>query len=130
MVRISDARMSGTSFGTVVLHVAPESAVGGPLAAVRTGDVIELDTAGRRIELLVPQEEIAAQTCAISAAGLRNTSAATESCSWSTSRKPISAAISIFCALTRQHHNRMIKIRQNRLPNRDAGRPSCDTAFT
>ena len=59
MVRVSDARMSGTSFGTVVLHVAPESNVGGPLAAVRTGDLIELDTAGRRIELLVPAEEIA-----------------------------------------------------------------------
>ena len=43
MVRISDARMSGTSFGTVVLHVAPKSAVGGPLAVVRTGDEIELD---------------------------------------------------------------------------------------
>ena len=58
MVRISDARMSGTSFGTVVLHVAPESAVGGPLGLVRTGDMIELDTAGRRIELLVDQEEL------------------------------------------------------------------------
>ena len=45
MVRISDARMSGTSFGTVVLHVAPESAVGGPLAVVRTGDEIVLDVA-------------------------------------------------------------------------------------
>jgi dihydroxy-acid dehydratase len=59
MVRISDARMSGTSFGTVVLHVAPESAIGGPLAAVRTGDEIALDVAGRRIDLLVPAEEIA-----------------------------------------------------------------------
>jgi dihydroxy-acid dehydratase len=58
MVRISDARMSGTSFGTVVLHVAPESAIGGPLAAVRTGDDIALDVAGRRIRLLVPAEEI------------------------------------------------------------------------
>jgi L-arabonate dehydrase len=58
MVRISDARMSGTSFGTVVLHVAPESNVGGPLAAVRTGDRIELDTAGRRVELLAPADEI------------------------------------------------------------------------
>ncbi len=59
MVRISDARMSGTSFGTVVLHVAPESAVGGPLNAVRTGDEIELDVAGRRLELLAPADEIA-----------------------------------------------------------------------
>jgi L-arabonate dehydrase len=58
MVRISDARMSGTSFGTVVLHVAPESGVGGPLGAVRTGDEIELDVAGRRLELRVRAEEI------------------------------------------------------------------------
>jgi dihydroxy-acid dehydratase len=58
LVRISDARMSGTSFGTVVLHVCPESAVGGPLAAVQTGDEIELDAAGRRLHLHVPEEEI------------------------------------------------------------------------
>ena len=59
VVRISDARMSGTSFGTVVLHVAPEAAVGGPLNAVRTGDEIELDVAARRLELHVPATEIA-----------------------------------------------------------------------
>jgi len=59
MVRISDARMSGTSFGTVVLHVAPESAVGGPLALVHTGDMIELDTTGRRVSLLVTEHELA-----------------------------------------------------------------------
>ena len=53
MVRISDARMSGTAFGTIVLHVAPEAAVGGPLALVKTGDRIRLDVAGRRLELLV-----------------------------------------------------------------------------
>jgi len=58
MVRISDARMSGTSFGTVVLHVAPESAVGGPLSAVQTGDEIELDVPARRIESRVPAAEI------------------------------------------------------------------------
>jgi L-arabonate dehydrase len=58
MVRISDARMSGTSFGTVVLHTAPESALGGPLAVVRTGDEIQLDVAGRQIELCVPAQEI------------------------------------------------------------------------
>jgi len=58
IVRISDARMSGTSFGTVVLHVAPESAVGGPLQAVRTGDEIELDVSRRRLELHVPADEI------------------------------------------------------------------------
>jgi dihydroxy-acid dehydratase len=59
MVRISDARMSGTSYGTVVLHVAPESAVGGPLAAVRTGDNVRLDVPARRLDLLVPADEIA-----------------------------------------------------------------------
>jgi dihydroxy-acid dehydratase len=58
MVRISDARMSGTSFGTVVLHVAPESGIGGPLAAVETGDEIELDVAGRKVNLCIAQEEI------------------------------------------------------------------------
>jgi dihydroxy-acid dehydratase len=59
MLRISDARMSGTAFGTVVLHVAPESAAGGPLALVRDGDEIELDLAGRRLQLHVDDEELA-----------------------------------------------------------------------
>lgn len=59
MVRISDARMSGTAFGTIVLHVAPESAVGGPLALVRTGDEIELDVPNRRLHLHVLEEELA-----------------------------------------------------------------------
>jgi dihydroxy-acid dehydratase len=59
MVRISDARMSGTAYGTVVLHVCPEAAVGGPLALVREGDFIELDVAGRRLHLDVSEEELA-----------------------------------------------------------------------
>jgi dihydroxy-acid dehydratase len=59
MVRISDARMSGTAFGTVVLHVAPEAAVGGPLAAVKNGDRIRLSVKGKRIDLLVDPTEIA-----------------------------------------------------------------------
>ncbi len=58
MVRISDARMSGTSYGACVLHVAPESFVGGPLALVRDGDLIELDVAGRRLELKVSEDEL------------------------------------------------------------------------
>jgi L-arabonate dehydrase len=58
MVRISDARMSGTSYGTVVLHIAPESALGGPLAIVQNGDMIRLDTANRKLDLLVSDEEI------------------------------------------------------------------------
>ncbi|MDH5412230.1 MAG: dihydroxy-acid dehydratase, partial [Alphaproteobacteria bacterium] len=59
MVRISDARMSGTAYGTVVLHIAPEAAAGGPLALVRDGDMIELDVAGRRLHLDVSDEELA-----------------------------------------------------------------------
>jgi len=59
MVRISDARMSGTSYGACVLHVAPESFVGGPLALVRDGDMIELDIPGRRLALDVDEAELA-----------------------------------------------------------------------
>jgi dihydroxy-acid dehydratase len=58
MVRISDARMSGTAFGTIVLHITPESAAGGPLALIRTGDQIKLDVANRRIDLLVDEAEL------------------------------------------------------------------------
>ena len=58
MVRISDARMSGTSYGACVLHVAPESFIGGPLALVKTGDLIELDVPGRRLDLKVSAEEL------------------------------------------------------------------------
>ena len=58
MVRLSDARMSGTAFGTIVLHITPESAVGGPLALVETGDMIRLDVEARRIDLLVDDGEM------------------------------------------------------------------------
>jgi len=61
MVRISDARMSGTAFGSIVLHITPESAVGGPLALVKDGDRIRLDVANRRLELLVPDAELEAR---------------------------------------------------------------------
>ena len=61
MVRVSDARMSGTAFGTVILHAAPEAAVGGPLALVRDGDVIAVDVPGRRLAVRVPEEELAAR---------------------------------------------------------------------
>lgn len=71
MVRISDARMSGTAFGTIVLHITPESAVGGPLALVQSGDRIRLDTAGRRIELLVAEEELARRRQALPDTPLR-----------------------------------------------------------
>ena len=59
MVRVSDARMSGTAYGTVVLHTAPEAAAGGPLALVQDGDMITLDVAGRRLHLDVSNEELA-----------------------------------------------------------------------
>ena len=64
MVRISDARMSGTSYGTVVLHVAPESAIGGPLALVRDGDEIELDVPRRSLTLKVGDDELARRRAA------------------------------------------------------------------
>lgn len=59
LVRISDGRMSGTGFGTVVLHVSPEAAVGGPLALVQNGDIIHLDVSSRKLELAVTPEELA-----------------------------------------------------------------------
>jgi dihydroxy-acid dehydratase len=61
IVRISDARMSGTAYGTCVLHVSPESHIGGPLALVEEGDLISLDAESRRLDLLVPESEIAAR---------------------------------------------------------------------
>jgi dihydroxy-acid dehydratase len=64
MIRISDARMSGTAYGTVVLHTAPEAAAGGPLALVENGDVIELDVAKRRLHLHVPDAELARRRAA------------------------------------------------------------------
>ncbi len=64
MIRISDARMSGTAYGTVVLHVAPEATVGGPLALVKNGDMITLDVAARSLHLHVSDEELAARRAA------------------------------------------------------------------
>ena len=64
MVRISDARMSGTSFGACVLHVAPESFIGGPLALLKTGDMVELDIPARSLNMLVSEDELAARRAA------------------------------------------------------------------
>jgi dihydroxy-acid dehydratase len=64
MVRISDARMSGTAFGTIVLHITPEAAIGGPLSLVRTGDRIALDVPARKIELLVDDATLQARRTA------------------------------------------------------------------
>jgi dihydroxyacid dehydratase/phosphogluconate dehydratase len=64
MLRISDARMSGTSYGACILHVAPESFVGGPLALVKTGDEIEVDVAARRIHLDISDAELSRRKAA------------------------------------------------------------------
>ncbi len=68
MVRISDARMSGTSYGACVLHVAPESFIGGPLALVQDGDIIELDVPGRRLSMRVSDEELGAPAISVETA--------------------------------------------------------------
>jgi dihydroxy-acid dehydratase len=68
MVRISDARMSGTAFGTIVLHITPESAVGGPLALVRNGDLIRLDVGNRSIDLMVDATELERRRAALAPA--------------------------------------------------------------
>jgi dihydroxy-acid dehydratase len=64
MLRISDARMSGTHYGTCVLHVSPESAAGGPLALLRNGDVVELDVERRRLDVLLADDELARRRAA------------------------------------------------------------------
>ncbi len=64
MLRLSDARMSGTSYGACILHVSPEAAVGGPLALVQTGDIIAVDVEARRLDLDVPEEELARRRAA------------------------------------------------------------------
>ena len=64
MVRLSDARMSGTSYGACILHVAPESFVGGPLALVQTGDIISVDVPNRRLDMVVSDEVLAERKAA------------------------------------------------------------------
>ena len=94
MLRMSDARMSGTSYGACVLHVAPESFVGGPLALVKTGDEIEVDVAARSIHLHVGEEELNRRRAAWRRRS-RFTRAAMARCFHSISARPTKAAISI-----------------------------------
>ena len=94
MVRISDARMSGTAFGTVILHVTPEAAAGGPLAIVRTGDRIRLDVPARRLELLVGADELAARLVARDCPAERARRAATHGSSTATCCRPTRASTS------------------------------------
>jgi dihydroxy-acid dehydratase len=78
MVRISDARMSGTAFGTIALHLVPEAAAGGPLALVRNGDTISLDVAARRLDLRVDDAELERRRLALAGAGSPGAAAAPE----------------------------------------------------
>jgi dihydroxy-acid dehydratase len=64
MVRISDARMSGTSYGTCILHVSPETSLGGPIALIQDGDLIDLDVQARTLNLRVPEAELARRRAA------------------------------------------------------------------
>ena len=87
MVRVTDARMSGTSFGTVFLHVAPEAAVGGAIGLVRDGDMIHVDADGGVIELEVADDELARRAAVSDASPWRH-SVATPSCTGTTWAKP------------------------------------------
>ena len=110
MVRISDARMSGTAYGTVVLHVAPEAAVGGPLALVRDGDIIELDVEARRLHLDVTDEELARRRAGWTAPPPPGVSGGYRSSTSITCCRPTAAPISISCwaaAATRCRENRI-----------------------
>ena len=98
MLRISDARMSGTSYGACILHVAPESFVGGPLAFVQTGDEIEVDVPARRIHLHVSRRRAGAPPRRLDAAARRAIRAAMARFIRSTSARPTKAATSIFSA--------------------------------
>ena len=115
MVRISDARMSGTAFGTVVLHVAPEAAAGGPLRAVRDGDPIVLDVAGstHRPRTSGGRGSLAASARALRASRL--TGAATERSTSSTSCRPTKAATSTSCAPSRASRLRASRLIAQRL---------------
>ena len=101
LLRISDARMSGTSYGAVVLHVAPESAVGGPLALIRTGDRIRLDVDARSLDVLLDDAELAQRRAAWTPRRAR-TSAATGACTRTTCCRPTKAATSTSCAVARR----------------------------
>jgi dihydroxy-acid dehydratase len=105
MLRLSDARMSGTSYGACVLHVAPESYIGGPLALVRTGDIISVDIAARRIHVEIPEEELARRKAAWRRPA-SSSSAVMVGCSRAISVIQTKAAILIRAAIWRRLANR------------------------
>ena len=112
MVRISDGRMSGTSYGACILHVAPESYVGGPLAFVQTGDEIEIDVDKRRIHLAVSEEELNRRQAAWTAAAATLPARLRRHVLASTSARPTRAATSISCrARPKPPSRRFIKIK-------------------
>ena len=124
MVRISDARMSGTAYGTVVLHVAPEAAVGGPLALVRDGDMIELDVEARRLHLDVADDELARAPRRLASAGAGACRrAAMRSCTSSTCCRPTRAPISTSWSAAADTRCRESRIDELQLPA-----PSCSAA--
>jgi len=110
MVRISDARMSGTSYGACVLHVAPESFVGGPLALLKEGDIVELDVAARQLNMRVSERS----WLGVELLGGRRTESirvATGNCFSNISSKLMRAATSIFSKARQQFRNqRSIKL--------------------
>ena len=114
MVRISDARMSGTSYGACILHVAPESFVGGPLALVQTGDEIEIDVAARRIHLHVGDDELARRRAAWTAAAAALRARLRRDVFRSISARPTKAATSIFCKARRRSPSRRFISRHSR----------------
>ena len=106
MVRISDARMSGTSYGTCVLHVSPEAYVGGPLALVRDGDLIELDVAARKLELKVSDAGAGEAQGGVEAAPAALHARLRHGVLASTSRRRTRAATSISCITARRRRIR------------------------
>lgn len=103
VIRISDSRMSGTAFGTVVLHIAPEAAAGGPLALIQDGDLIELNVPGRRLELLVDDAELDAED-RVGNHHHRLTCEAIRDCTSTMSCRPTKAVTSISCDPQRLRH--------------------------
>ena len=118
MIRISDARMSGTAYGTVVLHVAPEAAAGGPLALVRNGDLITLDVAARSLHLHVDDAELAAPPRSLDAAGAPCRRAAMPSSTSTTCCRPTAAPTSTSWSAAPARQSRATITDANRWPSK------------
>ena len=120
MVRISDARMSGTAYGTIVLHVTPDAASGGPIGLVRNGDRIRLSVARRTLELLVEEAELKRRKNRTPPPSVQR-SGVTRVCTTSKFSRPTKAATSASCGrLTRRE--RVLRLAPWRLGAKDCGR--------